>query len=71
MKHIDEIFGTILTLITAGLAHIIGEIHIAVHATNLLHYALSTAQGLMYISSFAVGALTIYKHFKSNKHGAK
>jgi len=57
---------TIGTLLLAGFGTIIKTAHRATALTLWLHYALVTAQGLCYLASACVGAITIYKFIKKN-----
>ena len=52
-------FLAFMTLILAGIVHFIQELH----AAGVLHYIFVTAEGLMYLASFAVGCITVYKFF--------
>lgn len=65
MEHSSSIsFLAFLTLIFAGLGHAIKELH----ANGTLHYIFVTAQGLMYLASFAAGVITVIRFIK---HGHK
>ena len=60
---------TIGTLLLAGFATVIKSAHEVVAYASWLHYALATAQGLCYLASAGVGAITIYKFLKKYKNG--
>lgn len=60
MEHNNNLFLALLTLIFAGIGHAIQELH----AIGVFHYVFITAEGLMYLASFAVGMVTVLKYLK-------
>jgi hypothetical protein len=68
-----ELFMSLLSLTLAGISTLFGNAKsfITLHAF-WFHFAMGVGQWLCYIGSFAVAALTIYKHFKDKpKDGLK
>ena len=67
-----ELFNGLLTLTLAGLGTLSGDIkHFYLHHSFAFHAAMSIAQWLCYVSSFGVGVLTMYNHFKQGRNGYK
>jgi uncharacterized BrkB/YihY/UPF0761 family membrane protein len=71
IQHDNSSSGFLMALILAGSATIVNDVDTFLHLHNLIHWmhlGMQATKGLCYLTSTAVGIITIHKYLTNVKH---